>query len=417
MPRGVLVPGPSGLVVAVLVGLGLWSGATGLVFVGLIVGLTTWLRTVWSRRGPVALLYRRELASERAVWGDRVPLTLVVENRKILPLAWLRTDDFVGDELVLDGIATVPTERPGIASLRMTWSLAPYEEVRRQLAIVAERRGRFRFESVALTVADLFGRSATTVERPLPATLVVRPRTVPVRLGGPAVLPLGPRRLRRGLVEDPALFAGIRPFQRGDPRRRVHERATARLGRPVSKRFEPSAARDVVIALDAQTVPGPVWLLQWDDDLVESLAVAAGSLARRLLDDGAACGLAVNAWTYQPDRIGFVPPRAGPGQLARILDLLGRLTTVPSMPYPRLLGAIGRRISAGSLVMTLSSRDPSDALPVLRRLRSSGFEILHIALGPEATAHAALVRRFGLPARVARLAPDWRTCHAIELAS
>lgn len=408
---------PVGLVVAVLLVLGLWSGATGLVFVGLVVGVTAWLRTVWSRRGPIGLTYHRELGSERVVWGDRVPLTLVVENRKLLPLAWLTTDDFVSDDLVVDGAPVVPTERPGIASLRTTWSLAPYEEVRRHLEIVAERRGRFRFESVALTVADLFGRSAATVEEPLPATLIVRPRTVPVQVVGPAALPFGPRPIRRGLVEDPALFAGVRPFQPGDPRRRVHERAMARLGRPVSKRFEPSAVRDVVVALDVQTLPGPVWLLQWDEELVEALAVAAGSLARRVLDDGAACGLAVNAWTYQPDRIGFVPPRAGPGQLARILDLLGRMTPVPSMPYPRMLGMIARRVPAGSLVLGLTSRDPVELVPTLRRLRSSGFEVLLVALGPEAASHAAAARRHGLPVRLASLGSGWRTCHALELAS
>jgi uncharacterized protein (DUF58 family) len=403
------------LVAVGLVALGLWSGATGLVVVGLLVVTTGALRSLWSQRGTVALSYRRELGAERAVWGDRIPLTLTVANAKLLPLAWLRVDDYVSDELVVEPLSTTPTERPGIASLRTTWSLAPYEEVRRHATIVAERRGRFRFESVALTVADLFGRSATTVEQPLPATLIVRPRTVPVQVLGPAALPFGPRRIRQGLVEDPALFAGVRPFQRGDPRRRVHERATARLGRPVSKRFEPSAVRDVVIALDIQTLPGPIWRLQWDDDLVEGLAVAAGSLARRILDDGSACGLAVNAWTYQPDRIGFVAPRAGPGQLARLLDLLGRMSPVPSIPAGRMLGAVARRIPAGSLVVTMSGRDPSELGPALRRLRASGFELLHVAVGREATAHAATARRLGVPVRVAGLAPDWRRCDVLEL--
>lgn len=407
---------PDVLGATLLVALGVWSGATGLVVVGFLVVATGALRSLWSRHGTVGLEYRRELGSDRAVWGDRVPVTLVVENRKLLPLAWLRADDFVSEELVVDPLPTVPTERPGIASLRTTWSLAPYEEVRRHVTIVAERRGRYRFESVALTVADLFGRSTTTVELPLPAILVVRPRTVPVQVRGPAALPFGPRRIRHGLVEDPALFAGVRPFQRGDPRRRVHERATARLGRPVSKRYEPSAVRDVVVALDVQTLPGPVWLLQWDEELVERLAVAAGSLARRILEDGAACGLAVNAWTYQPDRIGFVPPRAGPGQLARILDLLGRMSSVPSIPYGRMLGTLVRRVPAGALVVTMSGRDVGEAAPVFRRLRAAGFELLHVALGSEAAAHAARARRLGVAARVAELAPDWRTCDVVELA-
>jgi uncharacterized protein (DUF58 family) len=199
--------------------------------------------------------------------------------------------------------------------------------------------------------------------------------------------------------------------------RRIHQRASARLGRPVSKRFDPSIARQSLLALDLQTHNGPYWLLSYDENVVESLIVATASLARRLLADGAACGIAVNGWTYSRAQIGFVAPQAGRDQLARIADLLGRVSSVPSVPYSRLMAAVPQRLPSGALIVTISSRDTAPLVPALRRLRSSGFEVRHVAVGPLASSAVARARRFGIDSSVAHLEPDWRSSDAVTLAS
>lgn len=398
--------------VALLVS-GTVGGAPGLVLLGGLTFATSWLSTLWSRHGLDHVRYERRLVHDRAVWGDSVELTVTIHNDKVLPIAWLQADDFATEELVVRERPLIPSDRPGYGILRNFWTLAPFQEVRRHVHLEAVHRGWFTFDSVRLSVADLFGTDVALHEETRRATFIVRPRTVPVVSASGAIAPLGSRRARHGLTEDPALYAGIRPFQPGDPRRRLHERATARLGRPVSKRFEPSTARQVLIALDIQTVDEPVWVLAYDEEVVESLAVAAASLARRLLADGAACGIAVNGWTYAPTTTGFVPPRASRDQLPRIADLLGRTTSVASVPFTQLLGGLPSRLPSGALVFALGSRDPIPIIPALRRLRSSGFEVRYLALGPQAKAHAAVARRVGIDAIRGRLDPDWRTSDAL----
>jgi uncharacterized protein (DUF58 family) len=406
----------SGLVAVALVILGAVFAAPGLVLLGVLALAVAWLSNLWSRRGLDRVSYERRLARSRVVWGDSVELSVTIENRKLLPLSWLQADDYATEGTVVRERPLIPSERPGYGVMRNVWSLAPYEQVLRRFHLEATHRGLYRFESVRLAVADLFGRDVAAREEKRAATFLVRPRTVPVRTAAGAVVPLGTRRARHGLTEDPSLFAGVRPFQQGDPRRRIHERATARVGRPVSKRFEPSTAREVLVALDVQTHDGPFWLLAYDEQLMEALAVSAGSLARQLLADGAACGLAANGWTYTVARSGFVAPRAGHDQLARITDLLGRTSSVASLPFSRLLAELPARLPRGALIITLSSRDPALIVPDLRRLRSSGFTIRHVALGPRGETHAALARRFGIDASYGRLHPDWRTSDALILA-
>jgi uncharacterized protein (DUF58 family) len=403
-------------VVGVLLVLGVLKAAPGIVLLAILTVVTAWLSTLWSRHGLTDVSYRRHLANDRAVWGELVDLQVAIENRKALPLAWVRAEDFVTQDLEIVGHVLASSGRYGFSILQNAWSLGPFERIVRHHQINATHRGRVQFDSVRLTVADLFGEDAASRETDLLDTLLIRPRTVPVRAARGAVVPLGARPTRRGLVEDPSLFAGVRPFQAGDARRRIHQRAFARTGRPLIKRFDPSTARQIVVALDIATDRLPYWSLTYDDDLVEGLAVVAASLARRLIADGAACGVAFNGWTYSLAHIGFVPPRAGSDQLIRIADQLARMSSTPSVPFERVLATLPARLAPGTLVLTISSQDPVRFAPALRRLRASGYEHRHVTFGPDSVPHAARARLAGIDAVVGALDPDWRTSATLTLA-
>ena len=190
------------------------------------------IREVWARYGLRDVTYARHLATDRTTWGEEIPLTIEVWNRKPLPLAWLRADDAATRGVVIRERALVDGVRGGV--LRNVWTLAPWERVTRYFHVGAARRGVFALGPVALTVGDLVARQAATEERPSQISFLVRPRTVatpemerPERWGGV-------ERVRAGLTEDPARFAGVRPYAPGDPLLRIHQRASARLGRPVT---------------------------------------------------------------------------------------------------------------------------------------------------------------------------------------
>jgi uncharacterized protein (DUF58 family) len=396
------------------------AGVPGLILLGVATfayGATTRL---WTRYGLTNLSYARRLGTTRAVVGDTVDLDVEVWNRKALPLPWVAADDLVTDGIEVREQKALELDDVTVArrSLRNTWALGWYERVIRHYHLVAVRRGVFEFGDVRLHVRDLVGRHATTEERPLPDRLVVAPRTLPVHDAGAARAPIGERRARHGLFHDPALFGGVRPFQPGDPLRRIHWRATARVGHLVSRRFEPARTRHVVVVLDVQTVPGQTWEMSWDPDAFEGLCVAAASLARAALDGGATVGLAAAGFSGTAQRVAFLPGRAGPAQLARITDLLARLGPISSGSLPGLLTWLTRRVPPGASLVILTARPPGGLGPVLRRLSASGFgtEVLVLQgaelTGPEAVSAA---RRAGIPARSMALDPTWETADVVAL--
>ncbi|HYI65915.1 MAG TPA: DUF58 domain-containing protein [Candidatus Limnocylindrales bacterium] len=391
-------------------------GAPGLLLIGGLTLLSRWLTTLWSRYGLESIGYERRIATHRAVWGDQVPLDIEVWNRKILPVPLLTADDHVTDTIRVAGRTLVASERPGQGVLQNSWSLLWYERVVRHLVIDARRRGAFSFGPIRLTVSDLFERGTNSEERELPAELLVRPRTVPVRAPPAARAPLGTARSSSSLFTDPSRFAGVRRYQPGDPMRRIHWRATARVGEPVSRRYEPVHERQVVIAIDLQTVPGPHWMMHFDDDQVEALCVAAASLARRMLGTDTACGLLVGSQLAGGRRWAYLPPSAAASQLGRIEDVLARVQPIVSLPFERLLGVVPRRLAPGGTVLSLGARDPEPYADRLRRLSRTGYAVTHLCFGAEREAHRAGMAVLGVQARVAGLDPDWRRADALVVA-
>ena len=386
-----------------------------LVMFGVVILVIAWLRWLWAGRALRRLQFERRFEPDRVMCGDEAHLVITVWNRKLLPLSWLRAQEPLPAELQPVGGTEVRVGTVGSRTLVNGWTLGPYERAVRRIGLRTEHRGIYRFATVGLAAGDLLGEAVADEDRHLAATLVVRPRTVPVRRFEAARDRSGPLRARRGLVEDPARFSGVRPYAPGDPVRHIHWRTTARLGVPLVKRFDPSRDRDVVVALDIQTTDG-AWAGRHDDDLAETLCVVAASLARQLEAEGAAGGLAVAAFTGTTERMAFLAPSASEHQAGRAGDLLARISPYPSAPFEHLLGRLARMVRPGTLIVIVSARDPRDWLPVARRLGRSGFGIVHLAVGPDAEAHARRSRAGRLTARPVRLDGDWRTMSRLDVA-
>jgi len=303
----------------------------------------------------------------------------------------------------------------GSRVLRNAWTLSPFERVTRQFHVGAERRGVYELGPVGLTVGDLFAREAATEQRHAIDRFLVRPRTVPATALQRRDTWGGQDRARAGLSEDPSRFAGVREYAPGDPLRKIHARASARLGRPVVKRFEPSRDREVLVALDVQTAAGPTWETTWDADEVESLFVVAASITRSLALERAAFGLAAAGYHGAESRFAHLPVSEAPGQLERVFDLLARLSSHPSAPFDRLLGMILRVVRPGTTVIVLTARDPTAYLAWLRRIERAGCRVVVVACGPDGVADAGRVRRVGLIARSVRLDGPWRTASALAV--
>ena len=352
--------------VAVLV-LGVSLGSAPIVFIGAVILAIRVIAENWPRRVLDRLTYEREVSPRHTVVGDEVDLKLSLWNQSRLPIAWASSADVLSPAL---------KTRLDETEVEISGPLRPFERVTRRVRIKPTKRGVHEIGPVRVRVAEHFGTHAPYIDTELEPTFVIaRPLMAPVVGRTDAASPLAQVRARRSLFTDPTLFAGVRPYAPGDPLRTIHWRASGRQGSLQSKRFEPALSRQQVIVLDVQTVEGPYWVLNYDDELFEELCVGALSLARDLISHDAACGFAAAGFSRTTQRFVFLPPRADRAQIERIGDALARLGPESSAPLGQLLSWLPQRVAAGTALVVLTGRGPTEAALVIKRLRESGFPV------------------------------------------
>ncbi|PWT73268.1 MAG: hypothetical protein C5B60_08405, partial [Chloroflexi bacterium] len=256
---------------------------------GLLVLALAFIPELWYRYCLRQLSISRQLDTTRAALGDTVQLSLSIENRKPLPLPWFEITDEIPESLPVTNRKMAPAAKLDRALLNSTFSMWAYQRVRRRYYMRALARGAYRFGPMTLRATDPFGilTRETTLEGS--AAIVVHPLVVPLeRFDLPALAPFGEQKAQRRLLEDPLRIAGVRDYVPGDEPRRIHWKATARMGRLQSKRYEPSTSHTLAIFLDIRTLSQA--LMSYDPALVELQICASASVANWAIEQGYAVG-------------------------------------------------------------------------------------------------------------------------------
>lgn len=398
---------------------------------------------LWYRYGLRGLVVSHEMEGGRAAFGSIATIPLMIENRKLLPLPMVETVDEFPEALTVLGTRLDLSTRPGSALLTRTLRLWAYQRLRRRYYVRAIQRGAYIFGPTEVRVTDPFGiltREATIETR---RSLLVHPLVAPLER-----FDLTPRALfgdhasRMRLLEDPLRVAGVREYAPGDDPRRVHWKATARLGSLQSKVLDPSTQRTMMIALDVRTFSRAQ--MGYDPDLAELAVATAASVAAWAATQGYAVGLisngAISNVTLEndglPDSSQYssavpgratprlrVEPSARPEQLTLILDSLARLRLFGGTPMGPLLIEEMRSAPTGASLtyVGLESLVDVGAIVALRRIRTGGRAVSLVLtardsddpLAEDEEAHA--LRGAGLPVHIVGGRARWRGLVAAAL--
>ncbi len=356
---------------------------------GVLVALTSGL---WQRYGLVGVTYRRTVSQSHAFFGEEIDLVLEVTNRKVLPLPWLEVEDDVPESLTYLNALLGSSYKAKRRTLVHLCSLRWYERVRRRYRIRCSHRGLHEFGPATLWAGDLFGLTLQRREVPEVTRLIVYPKIVPLeRLGLEVSGPFGDLVKPRTLWEDPTWVAGVRPYQPGDPLRRVHWKASARLGHLHVKLLEPTTHPRLAIFLDMHTLLGHAWWAGYDPLLVELSIVVAASLATWAAEQHLPVGLFANGPRFRGEGPATValPPSEHPEHLRRILEALATLIPVATTSLGDLLRTEAPGLAFGATIIAITAVPDPDSLDVLERLRAEGHPVGMILVGSRAPAVSA----------------------------
>lgn len=361
---------------------------------------------LWYRYGLRGLAVMRETETNRIGFGQILTVPLTVENRKLLPLPMVETVDEFPEALTVLGARLGLSTRPGSALLSRGMRLWTYQRVRRRYYVRAIQRGAYTFGPTLARVTDPFGILTREELFETRRITLVHPLIAPLdRFDLTPLAIFGDHASRTRLLEDPLRVAGTREYAPGDDPRRVHWKATARMGTLQSKLLDPSTQRTMVIALDVRTFSRAQ--LGYDPELAELGISVAASVAAWAVERGYAVGLIANgAFTNldagqpeasarpkrpqspapepssPPDAALALPrlrlePAARPEQLSMILDSLARVQLFGGAAMGPLLSDEMRSAPTGATLVYVGLESLVDVgtMIALRRIQQSGHAV------------------------------------------
>ncbi len=358
-----------------------------------------WVADEWQKHSLDSIIYRRRFHYTRGFPGEKIAFRAEIENRKFLPLSWLRVQDpwpkMVGPE---DENVLAPSHIEDQGFLVNLVSLRWYERARRQFSLTLRKRGFYNIGPAALESGDLFGIFQKREQQKTYDRLTVFPALLPLNpLDFPAEDPFGDRKSRRRLFEDPNRPMGVREYHPEDGFRRVHWPATARTGQLQVKVYQPVSAQKMVLCLNVSTFSH-----HWEGyspDLLEHMLSLAATLVNQALQEGYQVGLISNGALSNSDQPFRIPPGRSPRQLSYILQSLAGVTPLITASFEDFLRREVPRIPYGAMLLVMTSVMTPELAEVLLRLKRHERRITLISLAKDPPAVMQGIHCIHLPYR------------------
>jgi uncharacterized protein (DUF58 family) len=344
-----------------------------------IIGLAWW----WQSRSLLGVSYERKFHYTRGFPGENIDLQLEVENRKLLPISWLRIQDdwerAVGPE---DEEVLAPSYIQERGFLTNIFSLHWYEKARRSYMLLLRRRGIFTVGPARLDSGDLFGIFEKRQDIRQHQYLTVFPTLLPfLKLEFPAEDPFGDQRSRQRLFEDPSQPMGIREYRPEDSFRRIHWPATARTGQLQVKVYQPTTGQIMMVCMNVST-----FARHWEGvypELLEYLIKVAATLIDEGIREGYKVGLVANGCLAHADQPFRIPPGRSPQQLAVLLQALAGVTSVVTANFERFLLREIPRVQYGATLIILTAVTTPELGQTLIQLRQHERRITLLSVAEE----------------------------------
>lgn len=306
--------------------------------------------------------------TQRAYWGEQIPVRVRIMNTGWLPAVWLHARE------------SLPVELRGSGETQRVYSIIGKGQADLEYQLDCRKRGYYPVGPLKLTSGDLLGITRL-VDKTIEADhLTVFPKIIPLsRVSLPSQSPLGTLRYNWPIFEDPSRVRGKRDYVTGDSLRRVDWKSSARINRLQVKQYEPSIALETMIFLNLNTLE---YSLRARFEATELGIVVAASLAYWITAHRQAVGLAING--VDPilgTSTLFLPPRRGRGHLMRVLESLARVQAAETDPMESFLQQRSVDIGWGATLILLTHRLSDPIFDTLFLIRRRGLSPVIIICG------------------------------------
>lgn len=340
-------------------------------FVILLIGGGTRL---WAKHLFDRVTFERSTNDQRVFLGEPITLAVTLRNAKILPLPWYEWRLALADTFLVDGEMLASSAVPGASFLVRKGALGWYQTHTWEFQLEARERGYHAIGPGSLKSADILGMFPKSKADEHSLHVTVFPRVLSMEeFGLESDRPMGERKGRNRLFEDPLRLSGLREYRPGDPLKRIDWKATARSGELQSRLYEPSATQQLYLLVNIDTMAHS-WEGYLKEDLEQTISVAA-SVAVWAAEHRFSVGILANGSFPDADRPIRLPPSRSRDQLTRVLEALAVIQPLTMGDLARSIGREGSRIPSGSTIVLVASFIPPELAAAVNRLAAEGHRV------------------------------------------
>lgn len=260
--------------------------------------------------------YSCSLSRHKVVEGDTINLAETIENGGFLPLLWLRIETRFHESLLF--LRNDNTRVSAGVFHRSVLSAPPFRRARRTYKVTCSKRGYYRLGATYVSAGDLLGMVSKRKEFASDTELHVYPVPAPLgRLQLPARSWQGDMVVRRFILPDPFMPAGVRDYVPGDPMSRINWKASAKTGKLAVHRHEYTAnpKLEIIFNVDQWVYTGSTHCEELEQGI--SLLAAIVDLA---IANGLQAGLRTNSFSARDGGEVTVPAASGRAQREKLFS-------------------------------------------------------------------------------------------------
>jgi hypothetical protein len=355
----------------------------------LITILILLIQTFIFRRWGLAHIQYARFFNQHAVFeGEEIEMVEQISNKKLLPIPWLRLEAKISANLQFEKQFELDINNEQFH--RSLFSLMPYQKITRRHKATAAKRGHYSLDSVAITSGDPFGFGEAHQTVNVSAEILVYPMLIPMEnIPLPSHSWQGDMIVRRWIVEDPFVTAGVREYSYGDSMSTVNWKATARTGTMQVSKRDYTADHHLMIYLNFDLTED-IWMPIRDEALIERGISYAASIAQYAISQGIGTGFGCNSYLDRPDKKLVrikesvrINPQNSKSHLTYLFETMAKLKMDRSMNFNHFFEEDVNRNRNNTDILLITSFVSEKMQQHIRQLENQGNAVEILWLIPE----------------------------------
>lgn len=351
-------------------------------FYVLILIFTFLLNKLTIKYGFKGIEYYRKISKTNVEIGEEFKITMIVENRKPLPVTFLKVTEHFPDSFQYKFKAN-PIQTSGYLYHDTNMFLMPYQRIKRTYTMMGRERGVHILRNASLSVGDFLGSNTEYREIEYLQELVVLPKSLNIAESLVAYGDYnGDISVKRWIIDDPLMTIGIREYTGREPQKYIHWNSSLRYGKLMVKNFDFTTDNNVMLILNIESSK-PFWADINKESIEESISLSRGVIEefeKEKVPYGFVTNSQINGFNYGES---LIYPGIGTTHLDYILETLGRVSYNIHYSFEELIEKQMRKNEKHTTYIVITPKVLSSYIEPVKRLNKMTNRLVLISLDCE----------------------------------